>query len=151
MVTSETKLGAVTTVDPLMLSGIEERESQIAIGEILAVAYLLQLFGRLMNDTSMILFEDNIGVVFTIVNGCSRFADLGTIAYGIQAAFVQSNITPWVEHVASWTNPSDGGSRDGVDDAVAAKLGVPLRERPLKPLPNNFPRCALDKWLEWYA
>lgn len=132
------------------MSNIIERKSQISIGEIMAVALLLQQFGHFMMDASLALFVDNAGVFFTIVNGASRFSDLGSIAYGIQAQFTKMRILPWVEHEAPWSNPSDGGSRVGVGCEFAKTLLVPLRQCVLKILPGSFPCCAIDEWVEWF-
>ena len=54
----------------------------------------------------------------------------------------------WLEHVDSRANPTDGGSRVGVSDPLAAALGVELKAVPFPPWPADVLNFSPDAWCE---
>ena len=140
----------VIDVDPLVFNVLVDRQTQIAVGEMLAVLALFREFGKLLQGCSLVVFIDNIGVICSIVSGSSKFADLGSMAHAAEMFLVRKCIVPWFEHVASWSNVADGGSRVGITDEVARACGVQMRMGALPPLPAGFPRSAVDDWQCWF-
>ena len=65
-----------------------------------------------------------------IIKGASGKADLSAIAVAIHAVFAKLNIRVWVEYVESASNPADGLSRAGLEDAWTNAQGWTLKEVP---------------------
>ena len=55
----------------------------------------------------------------------------------------------WLEHVDSGADPADGGSREGVSDALALRLGVPLIQRDFPARPREVLAFPPALWLEF--
>ena len=148
-VASGQRVGVVIDVAASVFDVIKDRASQIAVGEIMAVVALMKELGHLLANTSLMLFVDNIGVIYILVNGASKHEDLGPLAFAHHIALNRWAIRPWVEHIASWSNIADGGSREGVTDTMAAECNIYLRSGSLPPLPNGFPFVSIKQWQEW--
>ena len=125
---------------------LSERATQISIGELLAVFLLCWSFPAQLKKASAALFIDNIGVVYNLVNGSARSPDLASLTFAIHLLWQRLEVEPWLEHVQNWSNPADGGSRIGVQDPVAAKLGVHLSQVQMPELPKSFPKTTLNEW-----
>ena len=125
------------------------RATQIAVGELLAVLVTVARYSQLLANTDLIRFIDNLGVILTILKGSSTVMDLGSLAYALHLALHGLSARAWFEHVASWSNPSDGGSRIGVADPVARRLGFELVHIESINLPANFPRVSMADWNRW--
>ena len=65
-----------------------------------------------------------------IIKGASAKADLCAITVAIHAIFARPNCRVWVEYVESASNPADGLSRAGLEDAWTLAQGWSLREVP---------------------
>ncbi len=52
----------------------------------------------------------------------------------------------WWEHIASWSNPGDGGSRGGILCPVANRCGGTLRLCIFPELPVEFPWVSIHNW-----
>ena len=77
-------------------------------------------------DTKPVCFIDNMAVLSALVVGNSRVLDLSLPVYTVAMRSTMLNCSPWREHVDSAANIADGGSREGIIDPVAAKLGIRL-------------------------
>ena len=71
----------VVSADTLAL--LNDRASQIAVGELLAVILLLFCFSSELSGKSLVAFIDNLGVLFAIVKGTSRSEDLGSMVHSL--------------------------------------------------------------------
>ena len=57
-----------------------------------------------------------------------------------------------VEYVASASNGSDGGSRDGIGCKLAKSLGIPLAVKAWPGPPAGFPHARADEWARcWHG
>jgi hypothetical protein len=100
-----------------------------------------------LRNKSANLFIDNLGILYAIVNGVSKDLDLGTIIRGLRLRMTNLCASCWFEHIASWSNLFDGGSRkEGIADPLAASLGIKLRQEDMPQLPLAFPFVELDSW-----
>ena len=139
--------GVVTDVSQGTFGKLLDRKTQIGATELLAIVTLLESFGRRMMGRKLALFVDNVGVIYNVVNGCSKAADLAAITFYTRLLLHEFSITPWLEHVPSEANLADGGSRVGTSDAAAAEAGVELAMIEDVQLPGDFPSTSYADWL----
>ena len=64
----------------------------------------------------VIFFVDNEAAVAACIRGASRCDDVGLIVQAIQWEALKLDCRLWFEWIDSKSNPSDGLSRDGLDD-----------------------------------
>ena len=122
------RLGVVVDVNAAMFAVLDDRASQIAAGEMLAFLVLLRRYGKLISQSSLIASIDNVGMV----NGKLKFENLGSMTHGAHLALHKHGIRPWIEHVASWSNFADGGSREGTGDLLTKAAALALRAMPFR-------------------
>ena len=56
----------------------------------------------------------------------------------------------WLNHVQSWSNVADGGSREGCTDTLSAQCGIKLRAVEFPSLPLVFPFVPITVWHDWW-
>ena len=90
-------------------------------------------------------------MLYDIVNGVSKDLDLGTTIHALHLRMTELRAAGWYEHVSSWSNLADGGSRtEGILDPISLSLGIRLRKAEMPRLPTSFPFVELDSWkLYW--
>jgi len=94
---------------------------------------------------------DNTSAESSLIKGYSSKADTASIVACAHILFAACDIRPWFFHVDSDSNPSDGASRDGLDDAwtrqQAAAHGWELKQATLPPLHRwpTEPRALLRR------
>ena len=92
-----------------------------------------------MKAAPAVWFIDNMSIVHVICNGASRYRDLGALAHVLHARMSVLHVSPWIEHVESWSNCADGGTRKGATCPIAKGLQIPLQLVPPITLPDSFP------------
>ena len=145
IITPDFRDGVIATVPAATIGLFQVRDTQIAMGELLGVLLLVAHFSHLLSPVDTIIFGDNMGVIYNIVNGASRSRDLGTVTHLLHCKLVELSVYPWWEYVESWSNCADGGTRAGLSDPVARSLGITLREVPALTLPASFPWLTPDE------
>ena len=98
------KEGFVMDLSPSIFDNFSERSAQIAAAEMLVFLMIIKIYGSILAESSAMAFIDNVGVIYNLVNGNSRFQDLGSLSFGVQVGIIKHGINVWVEHVASWSN-----------------------------------------------
>ena len=126
------------------------RETQITIGEMLAVFLAFKFFPEELRNQSTVSFVDNMGVIHSVVNGASRAIDLAAFVQALHMRIVYLKVTVWWDCVASKSNIADGGSRDGVTCEMSRKAGISLREVELPLPPPSFPYTPAQEWAAWW-
>jgi hypothetical protein len=143
--------GVVVDAPTWLFESLKIRASQIAVGELLGVVLAVSYFGHVMRDKSANFFIDNLGVLYAIVNGVSKDLDLGTTIHALHLRMTELRSICWCEHVSSWSNLADGGSRtEGALDPIAISLGIRLRKAEMPELPIAFPRVEITSWVSFW-
>jgi hypothetical protein len=96
-----------------------------------------------MRARIVVLLVDNIGVIYNLVGGLTRFTDTGSIVHAWHLWLNDARPLCWFEHIPSWTNLADGGSRVDISSTDAKAAGVPMRNVQLPNLPSTFPRVSI--------
>ena len=143
--------GIVCLMPPELFPLLNVRDTQISIGELLAVMLAIRFFGEWFKNKSAICFVDNMGVIHNIVNGTARAVDSGAFTHALHLRMAALSMLAWWEYVPSKSNISDGGSRDGIACSLAAAAQVPLREVEFRLPPLGFPRVAAVAWDDWWS
>ena len=65
-----------------------------------------------------------------LIKGSSAKADISAIAVALHAIFARLGVRVWIEFVESASNPADGLSRAGLEDAWTRAQGWTLKEVP---------------------
>ena len=118
------------------LASLPDRVTQICVGEALGPLLALIHEGEALKGSLPIFFIDILAVLSCLIMGRSRELDLGALTFGAHLRLFHLGASPWWEYVRSAANLSDGGSRAGVTDPIAAAFGIPLRSLPFPDLPN---------------
>ena len=118
--------GVTADVSLAAMGQLIERDSQILAGEILAVFLLFREFADALHGVPFIIFIDNMSVVHIFASGSAKQADIGTLAHALHVRLVQVQTAPWFEHVESWSNIADGGTRAGPRCPISASAGIHL-------------------------
>ena len=133
--------GGVVLIPDDVLASFEYRQTYIAQGEAFGPLLALHYCQKQLRQRDTTFFIDNMGVLASLTSGSSSIADLGTIIHGFHLMAAALGCQPWMEHVESKANCSDGGSRVGESCPLAAKLGVKLTTLPF---PEHWPTNVLD-------
>ena len=142
--------GIVCDVPPEAYTSFSERETQISVGEFLAILLGFRYFSNLFQGGSHIVYTDNMCVLHSIVNGTSKARDLAAFSYAAHVCMASSKAAFWFEWVESHSNIADGGSRVGVEDDLARQLGIPLMSISMPTLPEGFPFALPASWYEFF-
>ena len=98
------------------LSILFPRKTQILAAEAVAVLTALVLHPELLARREVVWFVDNEAALSSLIRGTSRAEDVGHIASCTQLAMIAHSCSAWYEWIDSASNPSDGLSRDGIQD-----------------------------------
>ena len=142
--------GIVLDVPIEVFESFKQRKQQIHMGELLGPFCAILQWPDLLRDSSTIFWIDNMGVLCNIVNGASRELDAGTLTFAMHLRLVNLNATCWWEWVASESNCSDGGSREGVTCPMARKLGISLVRKQFPDLPEGFTQMKPSEWENYW-
>jgi hypothetical protein len=93
-------------------------------------------------ERDVVWFVDNEAAVSSLIRGTSRSGDVGHIAAIAQLRLLQLGASPWFEWIDSHSNPSDGLSRDGLEDEWTLKQGWSLGEGIQPPWGFLLGECA---------
>ena len=145
------KAGIVCLMPKELFPLLQTRETQISIGELLAVCLAVMHFSDMFRGQSSICFVDNIGVIHNIVNGTSSAVDAGAFTHALHHRMAIISMTAWWEYVPSKSNISDGASRDGIACSLAAAASIPLRDVEFRLPPQGFPLLPAAAWDEWWT
>ena len=143
--------GAVTDIYPCHLTGFTERKTQIMAAELFGVILALLFDFQGLEHTSAMFFIDNMSGLCALVAGSSRAPDLASLPSGTHLGLARKSVWAWFEFVDSASNPTDGGSREGVSCKVARGLSIPLRWVSFPSMPQAFPRPSPSSWLSWWS
>ena len=138
--------GIVLEVPREVLASFKARKQQIHMGELLGPFCAILQWPSLLKDHSTVFFIDNMGALCNIVNGSSRELDAGTLTFAMHLRLAQLNATCWWEWVASESNCSDGGSREGITCPMSRKLGITLVSKQFPVLPREFTQLKPHDW-----
>ena len=92
------------------------RRQQIFPAEALAPLAVLLNHADEVKGRDIVFFIDNEAAVAACIRGASRCEDVGLIVQAIQWEALKLGCRCWFEWIDSKSNPSDGLSRDGLED-----------------------------------
>ena len=133
-----------------LVSLLEQRKTQIQAAETLGPLLALWFANRILASTAATFFVDNISGMCCLNKGGSRKRDLSAVNLGVTLGLCRYDIRPWWDYVESASNVSDGGSRVGLQDLDAPKLGVKLLNITDFSFPEDFPGSSPRQWDEWW-
>jgi len=144
--------GGVLTLkkDDELTASFVPRKSQIMAAELMGPLLGLAYCGPRIASTAATFYVDNLSALCAIVKGGSKRVDLAGVACGIQFGLHLLDVKGWVDYVESESNLTDGGSRTGANDPMAAGYGVHLKDIKDFSLPEGFPQASPDAWHEWW-
>jgi hypothetical protein len=71
--------GVVADIEWDIIDVLIERQTQILVAELLGFMALLIFYGERLRATSFVAFNDNMAVVYAIINGTARVKDIGSL------------------------------------------------------------------------
>ena len=134
-----------------VIEGFNDRAQYIALGEAFAPLLALWHERETLQNSSLMLFVDNIPMLSARCKGSSTVSDFGCVVHAVQLALASLSCRAWFEHVDSKANIADGGSRLGESCPEARRLGISLREVPLPPWPQRPLESPPSEWLGWFS
>ena len=132
------------------LLALVPRKQQITPCETIAASLVLDHAPEALRDVDCIWFLDNSGSEAGLISGYSSSPDSACLIGAVHIILAALNSRPWFERVPSEVNPSDGLSRDGLDDAWTQSQGWDLKECTL-PDWSDLRNLPLDLLLEKFA
>ena len=120
--------GMAATVPTLVTQDLEERATQIAPLEALAVLQATLCFAQQLHQRDVLLFVDNQAIVAALVRGTSPSPDIARIVSACHLVWAVLGARVWVEWVPTDSNVSDGLSRAGTRDKWTCSQGWCLRD-----------------------
>ena len=126
-------IGRSMEVSEELLSSLIERKQQIFACEALAIPAALLRNADILTNCDILWFVDNEAACSSLVRGASKEEDVASIAGAAHLMMLSRRCRIWFEWIDSDSNPADGLSRDGCEDAWTANQGWQLRnEVPIK-------------------
>ena len=126
------------------------RKQQITQCETLVTGMVLDTAPEALENVDCLWFLDNTGFEAGLISGYSGSPDSACMIGVVHIILAKLNSRPWFKRVPSERNPSDGLSRDGLDDAWTQTQGWDLREVP-PPDWSNLKDLPLDTLLGSFA
>ena len=122
------------------------RSQQIYPAEAIAPLVATANDQEVFRGRDVIWFIDNEAAAATLIRGASREEDVTDIAELTQLLWAALGTRVWIEWIDSDSNPSDGLSRDGLDDPWCVSHGL----TPLMAVPPRWQSAAslLDELME---
>ena len=119
-------VGQAVTVPPEWIASWEPRETQIFAAEAFCALLVPFNLPHLFQGQDLIWFVDNEAAAAAIIRGSSSSSDVDSILQLSALLLLQLEARLWVEWINSDANPSDGLSRDGLDDSWTLEQGWDL-------------------------
>ena len=129
---SNETLGGTALVDKDILAKLVPRKTQIVVCEAIVVPQVMAAYPAFFENAQVVWFVDNEAACSSLVRGASRHGDIAVLAALAHLAALRYSCQLWFEWIDSDSNPSDGLSRLGINDAWTLAQGWRLRE--LEPL-----------------
>ena len=107
-----------------------QKWQQLSQCELFTAHVLIANEGHAIQGADVIWYIDNMSAVMALIKGTSAKADLAAIAVALHAVFARLGARVWVEYIETASNPSDGWSRAGLEDAWTLAQGWTLKEVP---------------------
>ena len=120
--------GRSSLVTKQLLSHLITRETQIMACEAIAVPQAIIREPELFTGRDVVWFIDNEAACSSLIRGSSAQEDIGIIAGITHFLMLKYDIRIWYEWIDSKSNPADGLSRDGLQDAWSGRQGWQLAE-----------------------
>jgi hypothetical protein len=139
--------GAIATLPDHIVQSFHAKRTYIAHGEAFVVLFALYREAKLLRNTSVVWFMDNLGVLASLCKASSSMPDLSCIVHAIILSCVKLDSIVWWEYVNSSANTADGGTRDS--SVVADALGIKLIPKDLPPWPACAVQASVQEWLAW--
>ena len=138
--------GGTCCVPDEVLHAWTPRKQQIFPGESLCGLLIPWLHGPQLCEHDLLWFIDNEAAVSALIRGASTQEDVHLIAQFSHAVTHALKCRIWYEWVDSASNPSDGLSRDGLQDAWSVNQPWDLQEFIFPPelLPESFLETFLE-------
>ena len=139
-------VGLTILLGKTFLELVLERRTQIYAAEAIAPLAAGLLTPELLQG-DVIWFCDNEAAVSSLIRGGSRAEDVGALAAATNLRMSEMGTRIWFEWVGTASNPADGLSRAGLEDAWTQARGWQLQELPessLKAIEDYLttpPRC----------
>ena len=107
--------------------------------ELFAIWVSLITFRRLLQDTDLVIWEDNEGARHSLTSGSTSDHTAGIMIHQIWSLIADLDLLPWVARVPSKSNPADGPSR--LDFSLASTLDWHIIPATLPPLSELQASC----------
>ena len=131
-------VGFSCKVPPSFIEELLPKKQQIGQLEALVPLVALWTFPSLFKGRDILWGVDNTSAEAALIRGYSTKADTAPIVAATSILLAKHHCRPWWYHVDSASNPSDGLSRNGVQDpwtaSQAAQHGWELHTVPFPPL-----------------
>eukprot|EP00435_Cladocopium_sp_Y103_P025431 s4491_g6.t1 len=133
-------VGGTCVVPEETLSSWCPRKQQIFPGEALAALLVPLLHPSVFDSQDVLWFIDNDPAVASLIRATSLQPDVHLICLFSHAWLFKRGARIWYEWIDSASNPSDGLSRDGLQDPWTLQQGWDVKEYPFPPelLPGTF-------------
>ena len=105
---------------PRVLDAWRPRAQQIYPGETLAAVVVPKLCPDALRSMDVLWFIDNEAAAAALIRASTSELDVLGLVQQAHLQFAELHMRVWFEWVDSESNPSDGLSRDGLDDAWSA-------------------------------
>ena len=125
--------GATMVLSQQLIDSWKPRTQQIYPAEAIAPLIVFLTEGPSLAGQDIIWFIDNEAACASLIRGASTQHDVGTLMYATHILFAKYGCRVWFEWIDSHSNPSDGLSRDGLEDEWTRAQGWSLREVPVPP------------------
>ena len=122
--------GATAVLRDAVLKKFLPKRQQISQCELFVPYTAMANEAEVFAETDVVWFIDNMSAVMALIKGASAKADLCAITVALHAIFARLNVRVWIEYVESASNPADGLSRAGLEDAWTCAQGWALKEVP---------------------
>ena len=135
-----TRWGGTCVVPSLVLDSWLPRKQQIYPGEALCGVTVPWFHQAFLRGFDILWFVDNEAAASSLIRGSSRPDDVHHTAQLSHVLLHGLGCRAWIEWVDSESNPSDGLSRQGLEDPWTLLQGWTLAEYPFPAqlLPSNF-------------
>ena len=116
-------LGRALRVPEDVVASWTDRLTQIYPAEAYAVLAAVWTHRELLTGSDLLAFVDNEAAAAALIRGAPRADDVGDIAQAVHWLTLHFGVRLWIEWVDSDSNPADGLSRDGLEDAWTRRQG----------------------------
>ena len=123
-------VGATAVLSDVVLKKFLPKKQQVSQCELFTAHTAIANEEEVFHDADFVWFIDNVSAAMALIKGASAKADLSAITVAIHAVFARLRVRVWIECVDSASNPADGLSRDGLEDAWTPAQGWTLKEVP---------------------